>query len=394
MSYAMTSPFPIIDPFSRLKKNRLLTREKLKSNQIAIHFLATCRAYHVEGSRFLWCNNTFVFTCPEALRNFAEVPLRYRETLRSVNFRIIAKYFDDEERVHKLPASHHPDLKRPQRKLVVHKRPNEHALARRGFRAYAYCQLIDFLEALLPPFNPPESATGADLELLKTQQRPSLLPNLERLRIDFVNFGTGMLMFPPTQLHDLASHQMGCSLNEVVLTGLPSDDVGFRVSTELGGLLKHEGLLIDHAPIMVALKNGVKELPCEDDQCNYSSKVVRAMRNISHLHVHAHDGHARLQEELPSAPQDDGKPPPHAFESCRTIWKKVPIRLDDTEIRRWVLFDRLSGLPWDDVEEEIMYMEFIEDGETMAKCDNCGKRHRGAIVEGELSDTEDDMWWH
>ena len=391
MSYAMTSPLPIVDPFSRLKKNRLLTREKVKTNQIAIHFLATCRAYHVEGSRFLWSNNSFVFSSPEALRNFAEVPLRYREALRSVNLRIIAKYFDDEERVHKLPLTHHPDLKKPHRRLVVHKRPNEHALARRGFRAYAYCQLIDFLEAMLPPFQPPETATAAELELLKSQQRPGLLPNLERLRIDFVNFGEGMLMFPPTQLHDLASHQMGCSLNEVVLTGVPNDDVGFRVSTELGGLLKHEGLLIDHGPTMVALKNGVKYLSCDD---RYSCKVVRAMGNMNRPHLHGRDGHARLQDELPSVPKEDGKPPPHDFESCRTIWKRVPVRLDDTENRRWVLFDRLSGLPWDEVEEEILFMEFSEDGESMAKCENCGKRHRGAILDGELSDSDDDMWWH
>ena len=389
MSYAMTSPLPIVDPLSPLKKHRLLTSEKVKSNQIAIHFLATCRAYHVEGSRFLWKNNSFIFTSPEALRHFGEVPLIHRETIRSVNFRVIAKFFDDEERVHKLPTSHHPDIKRAHRKLVVHKRPKEHTLARRGFRAYAYYQLIDFLEAMLPPFDPPEGL--ADFEFWKTQKRPRLFPNLDRLRVDFVNFSEEMLMFPPTQLHDLASHQMGCSLNEVILTGLPSDDVGFRVSSEMGGLLKDEGLIIDHAPTMVALKNGVKALPCDDAECHYSCKVVRAMRNMDIVSLNGHDyDYASLRGEFPPAPKDDGEPPSHLFESCRTIWKKVPVKLEDTENRKWDLFDRISGLPWEDVEDDVMFMDLF-DGEQMAKCQNCGKRHRGAILDEDLSDTDSSM---
>ncbi|RYP43560.1 hypothetical protein DL768_009851 [Monosporascus sp. mg162] len=387
LSYAMTSPFPIVDPLSKPKADRLIAREKTKANKIAIHFLATCKAYHVEGTQFLWRNNSFVFTTPEALRNFAEVPLVHRQTISSINFRIIAKFYDDEDRIRKLPSTHHPDFKKSP-KLVVHRRPKEHTLARRGFRVYAYYQLIDFLEAMLPPFQPAEDSS--DLENVKSQKRPRLLPNLERLRIDFVNFGEDMLMFPPAQLHDLACHQMGRSLNEVVLTGLPSDDAGFRVSTELGGLLRDEGLLIDHAPTMVALKNGVRLLPCDDDVCRYSSKVVRAMSSTGRLHLHDHHDHPLPRDEFPPAPKERGEPPPSAYHSCRTIWKRVPVKLDDPDNRKWELYDRVSGLPWDDVEEEIMFMDMMEDELESPECENCGKRHLGAVSREEYSDLYDE----
>lgn len=394
----MTSSIPIVDPMSKVRSDRLLLTEKTKSNQIAIHFLTTCRAYHVEGTTYLWNNNTFVFTTPEALKTFAEVPLLHRMMIRSVNFRIIAKFYDDEDRIHKLPSSYHPDFKKP-KKLVVHRRPKDHALARRGFRAYAYYQLIDFLEAMLPPHDPTDGTT--DFELLKAEKRPRLLPNLERIRIDFVNFGEDMLMYPPAHLHDLASHQMGCSLNEVMLTGLPSDEAGFRVSSELSGLLKDEGLLIDHAPTMIALRNGIRALPCDDDECHYSSKVVRAMRSAVRLGIggvpHTNNNsqpphHHNHQEEFPPAPKDEGDPPPNMYHSCRTMWKKVPIKLDDTEKRKWELFDRISGLPWDDVEEEILFLEMIEDNsdDGVPKCANCGQRHPGAILDDEFSDMYDD----
>ncbi|EMR63750.1 hypothetical protein UCREL1_9294 [Eutypa lata UCREL1] len=386
-SQEANGPLPIVDPLSKVRRDRLLVREKTKSNQIAIHFLATCRAYYVEGTGFLWNNNNFIFTTPEALRNFAEVPLIHRLTVRSVNFRIIAKFYDDEDRTHNLPSSYHPDFKKPKR-LMVHKRPKDHALARRGFRAYAYYQLIDFLEAMLPPHDPTDGAT--DFELLKTNKRPRLLPNLERIRIDFVNFGEDMLMFPPSHLHDLASHQMGCSLNEVMLTGLPSDEAGFRVSSELGGLLKDEGLLIDHAPTMIALKNGIRVLPCDDDGCHYSSKVVRAMQTTFRFRSPGNDNHLHHQEEFPPAPKDEGEPPSHMYKSCRTLWKKVPIKLDDTEKRKWELFDRISGLPWDDVEEEVLFLEMMEENHGLSKCSNCGERHPGAILDDEFSDMDED----
>ncbi|KAI1141975.1 hypothetical protein F5Y05DRAFT_369313 [Hypoxylon sp. FL0543] len=391
LSFAMTSPHSIVDPLCRVKPEHLLVREKAKSCQIAIHFLATCKAYYAEGTKFLWTNNSFVFTTPEALRNFAEVPLYYRQNIQNVNLRIIAKFYDDEERTHKISRHHHPDLKKAI-PLTVHKRPKENTLTRRGFRAYGWYQLADFLAALLPPFDPSHVHSNNGCSVKDLTPLPKLLPALEKLRIDFVNFGENMFNSPPAQLHELASHQLGCTLNEVVLTGLPSDESGRRVGHELSGLLKDEGLLIDHAPTMVALKNGIRSLGCDSVECNYSAKVVRAMRAVTGQ-AHHDDAHAQLfGVDFPPAPQEEGEPPYSMYQSCRTIWKKIPVRLDDNDERKWELFDRVSGLPWDDVEEEATMLDlFGDEDDDGLVCDHCGEIHPGAIPPAELLDLYDDF---
>ncbi|KAI1819242.1 hypothetical protein F4861DRAFT_157544 [Xylaria intraflava] len=384
LSYAMTSPHPIVDPLYKSKPERMLVREKAKHN-IAIHFLATCQAYHYEGTQFLWSNNTFVFTSPVSLAHFSELDFKYRQQIKHVTFRLIAKFYDDEDRVHRLPRSYHPDLKSSV-KLVVQRRPKEKTLARGGFRAYAWYQLIDFLEAMLPPHEPGATATSS----WPLEPRPRLLPSLETLRIDFVNFTDDLLQYPPPQLHDLASHQLGCMLNEIVLTGVPTDECGLRVSTELSGLLKDEGLLIDHAPTMVAVKNGIRLLQCGDHVCHYSSKVVRAMRNFNDPHSFNADHHEHDSIEFPPAPADEGEPPFSLFHSCRTIWKKIPVTLDGAEERTWELFDRISGMPWEVIEEEATLFDFIDDEEEPSVCENCGNAHPGALLSEELMELYDD----
>ncbi|KAI2620809.1 hypothetical protein GGS21DRAFT_414055 [Xylaria nigripes] len=384
LSYALTSPHPIVDPICKSKPERMLVREKAKHN-IAIHFLATCRTFHYEGTQFLWTNNTFVFTSPASLAHFSELDFKFREQIKHVTFRLIARFYDDEDRVHRLPRSYHPDLKSSV-KLVVQRRPKEKTLARGGFRAYAWYQLIDFLEAMLPPHEPRVAPASSSWPV---QPRPRLLPSLETLRIDFVNFTDDLLQYPPPQLHDLASHQLGCMLNEIVLTGVPTDECGLRVSTELSGLLKDEGLLIDHAPTMVASKNGIRLLQCGDRICHYSSKVVRAMRNSDH-HMFNTDHHEHDSAEFPPAPADEGEPPFSLFHSCRTIWKKVPITLDGPEDRQWELFDRISGMPWEDIEKEATLFDFIDDEEDPSVCENCGNAHPGALLSEGLMDLYDD----
>ncbi|KAI2622313.1 hypothetical protein GGR54DRAFT_646655 [Hypoxylon sp. NC1633] len=390
MFFALISPHPIVDPLSKLKPEHLLAREKSKTNHIAIHFLATCKAYYAEGTKYLWTNNSFTFTTPEALKNFAEVDLAFRCDIKEVNFRIIAKYYDDEERAHKIGRYHHPDLKKPV-KLTVHKRPKENNLARRGFRTYGWYQLVDFLTALLPPFDPSRIPhyNGAVIEY--PTPLPKLLPALEKLRIDFVNFGDDLLNSPPPQLHDLASHQLGCTLNEVILTGVPGDDSGQRVAGELAGLLKDEGLIIDHAPVMLGVKNGVRILSSEGLSGGYTAKVVRAMRVIAHHHHD--DAHSHFfGAEFPAAPHDEGEPPYSMYHSCRTIWKKVPVGLDGDDERGWMLFDRMSGLPWEEVEDEATMFDFLSDEEEeMMVCDNCGEIHPGAIPPVEMMDFYDEL---
>ncbi|KAI0165571.1 hypothetical protein GGR57DRAFT_512633 [Xylariaceae sp. FL1272] len=374
---ALTSPHPVVDPLGKLKPERVLAREKAKkSHDLAIHFLTTCRAYHVEGTKFLWSNNTFVFTSPTSLRNFAEVDLVWRHQVKHVTLRLVAKFYDDEDRSHRLPRSYHPDLKKPV-SLLVQRRIKENTLARRGFRAYAWLQLIDFLEAMLPPYDPKSTALSV---------RPRLLPSLSSLRIDFVNFTDNLLQYPPHQLHDLASHQLGCMLNELILTGIPTDECGMRVSTELSGLLKDEGLLIDHAPTMLADKKGIRPLQCNDEECHYTSKVIRGMHN-SNFYLHDHH---RDEVQFDPAPTDEGEPPFSPFHSCRTIWKRVPVCIDKDE-RKWELFDRVSGMPWEDIEEDATMFDFLDDDDDGMVCENCGEVHPGAILPDELMDLYDDF---
>ncbi|KAI0105326.1 hypothetical protein GGR51DRAFT_198804 [Nemania sp. FL0031] len=376
LGYAMTSPHPIVDPLCKSRPERMLPREKRKGNDIAIHFLATCRAYHFEGTRFLWSNNTFLFTSPASLRQFAELDLIYRQNVRHVTFRLIARFYDDENRVHRLPATYHPSLKSSV-KLAIQRRPKEKTLARRGFRAYAWYQLIDFLEAMLPPHDPAYKSSP-------TQPRPRLLPALETLRIDFVNFINDLLQYPPQHLHDLASHQLGCMLNEVILTGVPTDECGMRVSTELAGLLKDEGLLIDHPPTLVAVKDTIRLLQSAEPLGD-SFKVVRGMPDVFGDGHHSHSSN-----DFPPAPPPEGEPPYNASHSCRTIWKKVPTKLDGSSKRRWELFDRVSGMLWEDVEEEATLFDFLDDELEPMVCENCGQCHPGALLPNELMDLWDD----
>ncbi|KAI0907292.1 hypothetical protein F4823DRAFT_603409 [Ustulina deusta] len=380
LSYALTSPHPIIDPLCKSRPERMLAREKSKKNNIAIHFLATCQAYRFEGTRFLWTNNTFLFTSPASLRHFAELDFAYRREVRYVTFRLIARFYDDEDRVHRLPTSYHPNLK-SSIKLAVQRRPKEKTLARRGFRAYAWYQLIDFLDALLPPYDP-------NSKLSSTQ--PRLLPALETLRIDFVNFIEDLLQYPPPQLHDLASHQLGCMLNEIILTGVPTDECGIRVSTELSGLLKDEGLLIEHPPTLVAVKDGIRMLRCVHTICEPAAKVVRAMHSITEHEIFEDDHHRHSWVDFPPAPPDEGEPPFSPFHSCRTIWKKVPTKMDGSGERKWELFDRISGMPWEEAEEEATMFDYLDDDEEPLLCNNCGEYHPGALLPEELMDLFDE----
>ncbi|KAI1172145.1 hypothetical protein F4777DRAFT_20625 [Nemania sp. FL0916] len=384
LKYAMTGRHPIVDPLCKSTPGRMLKREKNKQNDIAIHFLATCRAYRYEGTRLLWRNNTFVFTSPDCLQQFANLDPRHRKNIRHVTFRVIARLYDDENRVHKMSPSHHPSLRGPTN-MFVQRRPKEKTLARRGFRAYAWYQLVDFLEAMLPPYDP-------TVKYAPTDPRPRLLPGLESLRLDFVSFAEALLQYPPQILHDLASHRLGCMLNEITVTGLPTDECGVRVGSELSGLLKDGGLLNDHGPTLLARKDGVEELPCVKPQCGHLSRVVRAMPSAPEHILRPYHGYPALNR-FPPAPPVEERPPYSEFHSCRTIWKKVPIDMVENSERKWVLFDRISGLPWDEIEEEATLFDFMEEDVNPMVCQNCGECHPGALLPEELMELWDNAEW-
>ncbi|PHH71686.1 hypothetical protein CDD80_5062 [Ophiocordyceps camponoti-rufipedis] len=378
LKLAMKSPYPIVDPLSPLTSEHLSDLEKARGNQIAIHFLATCKALYTEGTRYLWECNQFVFTTPQALRNFAELSPRFRSNISHVNLRIVARYYDDQRRRHKLDRCYHADLKKDQL-LKVQLRPKETPLVRGGFRCYTWTQIVDFLAALRAPYDP----SYRD----KKNPRPRLLPSLTSLRLDLVNFSDTLLPFSGSELHDIASHELGCTLNELQVTGMPFDDAGMKASAELSGMLKDEGLYLDGPPSFLAHARYLQPLA----GIKWCARVIRAWKGSSTAdsdygeatddevddHV-AHFGgyHPRLGA-LPPAPAEEGHPPSSRDEES-VIWKRVPASRDG-DARSWVQFSRFSGY-------EITNSEWDTDEEGICPC--CGESHPGSSFLDFMGDDE------
>ncbi|KAI1484825.1 hypothetical protein F5X96DRAFT_662771 [Biscogniauxia mediterranea] len=387
LSDALTSPHTIVDPLCKLRRECLTAQEKAEPHYLAIHFLATCKAYYVEGTNALWFNNRFTFTTPEALKNFAELDYAHRKHIRRVTFRLIAQFYDDHHRVRRLPPSYHLafSVRKPP-KLKVHKRPKDNIRVWGGFRAYAWYQLVDFLDAMLPPFDP-SSSTAPSTKRSSPLARPRLLPSLESLRIDFVNFGNDLFDDPPDQLHDLACHELGSTLNELVLTGIPQDDCGIDARNYLVGLLREEGLLIEDGAMFLAQKNGIRRLGRLGHPKEPSYNVIRAMRGMSEsFGINNYDYKYPADVSPPAAPGEGG-PHESRYESCRTIWKKIPVYYGDLfskskepeeekEFRMWELFDRVTGKPLLDKSDKFeFYKVDSEDSDKEGLCENCGLEH-------------------
>lgn len=338
LHYALTSKHPIIDPLSKIHLDNITSDEKaIRDNQLALGFLATCKAFHMEGKRILWGNNSFVFTTHTALRNFANLDLRYREGIKAVNLRIIAKFSDDKEPPVKrlFGQDYHPSLKKDM-PLKVHVRPRENNLARRGFRVYAWSQVIDFLNALAPPHY-----AGCD----KSKSRPRLLPNLDAMRIDFVNFFHEFTPFPEHDLHEAAVHDNGCTLSELMVSGLPCTETGLRGGFECAGMVRDNGLFMDAVPAFVQLKTRMKPLGAH----GMCTRVMRSWR-VTNEPVHDNPGHSGCYGKIAPAADEPGAPPSNYKRP--TVWKRVPLSRDSEE-REWVEFDRNKGLSVDQMEDEL-----------------------------------------
>ncbi|OLN97560.1 hypothetical protein CCHL11_00992 [Colletotrichum chlorophyti] len=378
LKYSLTSDAPIVDPLSKLKPENLTPAERTRGNQVAIHFLATCKAMHEEGSRIFWGQNSFVFTTHEAVRNFADLDFSIRKNIKHVNFRIIAQFFDDKKRKHKLERSYHPALKSDITLRTI-PRVNENTYARGGFRCYSWGQVTDFLRALRAPFDPKHD---------KKFVRPRLLPGLESLRIDLVNFLDDFLPMPGSDLHDMASHELGCSLNELQVTGLPIDDAGSKATAELTGLLKDEGLFLAGLPSFVQLKNALRPLP----GISSCARVVRAWKTLKPRKGEGvsvdddsdsesdSDHHHPREPIMPPAPRETGHPKSSPSRKDLTIWKKVPKTRDGHE-RHWTEFCRSSGYPMEDIEE------MLGDEDELGMCPCCGEPHPSIL---DLLDSDDD----
>ncbi|KEY71355.1 hypothetical protein S7711_08550 [Stachybotrys chartarum IBT 7711] len=369
LKYATKSAYPIIDPLSPLTFENLTEKEKAQGNQISIHFLATCKTIHYEGTRLLWEQNSFTFTTPQAVLHFAELKPEFRHKITHVNFRIIARYYDDQPRKHKLERCYHSDLKKDQQ-LKVQMRPKESPLVRGGFRCYSWSGIVDFLHALRAPYDPTHR--------VPKQPRPRLLPALTSMRLDLVNFSDTLLPFSGSDLHDITSHELGCTLNELQVTGMPFDDTGMKASAELSGMLKDEGLYLDGPATYFAKTRHLQRLGGE----KWCARVVRAWNDTDK------DGPPESDDEehafplgpnrpaigaLPPAPQEDGHPMSSRDEDA-VIWKRVPLKRDREE-REWIQFSRVNGYEINDVDSEF--------GET---CPCCGEAHPGSSFLEFLAD--------
>jgi hypothetical protein len=347
LKYAMTSKFPIIDPLCKLDRDTLSLTEKARGNEIAIGFLATCKAFHVEGTRHLWCNNTFTFTNPYALLNFANLSLEHRKHIKHINLRIIARYYDDEHRRHEAPFASHVNAYMRTMKIKPVQRPKENTLARSGYRSYAWYQVVDFLRALLPPYDPNHP---------KNLPRPRLLPGLKSMRMDFVNFPDSYLTpGNGSELHNLASHDLGCTLDELQLTGVPADEWGAEMTSELKGMVKDDGLLMESDSTYVFTGNVMRSMQWVANwDAVWRPTVVRSWKVLVDEYL-ASKGkppvrprrHGHLHFRMPPAPQEEGHPE-SKWKKRRTVWKRV-LKTQNVdpgdETREWAEFDRLTGEP-------------------------------------------------
>lgn len=375
LKFAMTSPHPIIDPLSPLIPENISDVEKDRGNQIAIGFLATCSAMHAEGTRYLWECNRFVFTSPQSLQNFGELNAHFRHPIESITLRVIARYYDDQRRRHKLDVGYHADLKKDQ-PLRVYMRPRESLLVRGGFRCYTWSQIVDFLAALRAPYD----STHRD----KSKARPKLLPNLTMLRLDLVNFSDELIPFSGSELHGITSHELGCTLNELQVTGMPFDDAGMKASAELSGMLKDEGLYLDGPASFMAHRKHLQEL----SESKWCARIIRAWKAEDGDDVDMDDGHDQESPLsgwhrpklgiLPPAPEEKGHPP-STRPGATVMWKRVPTSRDSFE-RQWIEFSRLSGYEIDGASSDT----------DSNLCPCCGESHPGASFLDFLMDDDDD----
>lgn len=133
MQFALVAKDPILDPFCKLNPEHTTPAEAKRGPQIAINLLATCRDYQAEGTRIFWAENTFTFTTPEALRRFADLQFTFRKDIAHINLRIIARYYDDERRTHRIDNDYHPDLAKSQSLKVVPRTRDPSSMSRPGF---------------------------------------------------------------------------------------------------------------------------------------------------------------------------------------------------------------------------------------------------------------------
>jgi hypothetical protein len=325
---------PIIDPFYKLDKDNITKSERTSRQGIAIQFLAASKSMNVEGTRLLFANNEFVFTQVAALENFANFSPELRSTVKNLTLRVVGRYYDDEASKRDLTGNgtYHNNV--PKLVLNILARPPG-MIRDRGVQAYCWELLADFLKGLVMP-------TSA------VARRPLLLPSLQILRIDLVNF-CDHLPYGGSSFASVLRWHLGQLIDELLITGAPDQETDDGVSHEerlLQNMVKDEGLFGTACPTFVSTMNGggLKALP----GYGISMQVMRA------------DNHMFKPAKKQHIHPEGGEPPKSIYPPGRTIWKWTTDSLKHPK-KQWIEFDRASGYPADQVADMYSDMSTYSD---------------------------------
>jgi hypothetical protein len=334
LAYGLKSKKPIIDPMYKIEKDNITKAERTSRHQdINIHLLAVSKSMNVEGTRLLFANNEFVFTQAAALENFAKFSQGLRSIVKNVTLRVVGRYYDDEAGKRDLTGNgqYHPNV--PKLNMSICARPPG-MIRDKGIQAYCWELLADFLKALVMPLN-------------AFQARPLLLPELQMLRIDLVNF-CEHLPYGGSSFASVLRWHLGQLVDELLITGAPDQDTDDGVSHEerlLQNLVKDEGLFGTACPTFVSIASGgLKPLP----GLGIHLQVVRADNKMFKA--------AKKQQIHP----EGGEPPKSMYPPGRTIWKWTTDSLK-TPKKQWMEFDRASGYPAEDVADMYSDMSIYSD---------------------------------
>ncbi|KAG0649424.1 hypothetical protein D0Z07_4486 [Hyphodiscus hymeniophilus] len=315
LGFAMKCPFPIIDPFSKPRLEHLTKEEQMQRKK-----------YPVQG-RKLFFNNSFVFTQVITLEAFSLASHELRSTIKSVDLRVVGKYYDDEASKRDIFAmSYHPTVQ--SLKIPIHARPKGAALDH-GIHAYCWQQFTDFMKHLQISS--------------KSNRLSKLFPSLMRMKLDLVNF-CEHLHFPGPACSTVLRWHTGPFLDELIVTGIPEDDPQEGPEHMFTHLVKDEGVFGTGPPLFVSQSKFLKPLT----PLGLAVRVIRADEDtkIRRLLQFKDKNVRRVRASLDPA---DGKPPKAFYAPGKTIWKFTQDSLKNPE-RRWIEFDRESGFPADDIE--------------------------------------------
>jgi hypothetical protein len=314
LGLVVTSPTPIIDPFWKLRPENITKDEKAHAS-IDIGFLATCKAFKVEGIRLLMANNTFIFTQVAAVQNFAKVPIDLRSTVKNITLRVVGRYYDDISYKKTITGEilYHDAVPYPT--VYVAARPKGTAKDK-GIQAYCWQQLVDFMKALVVP--DPTGTTYAQL-----------LPSIQVMRIDLVNFCEHLPFIGSSFITVLRWH-LGKMVDELVITGAPEEEVSNGEERFLAGILRDEGVFASGCPVFVSQKNGLRALP----GYGLNLHIVRPSLATPVKPEKARD--------LESIHPEGGSPPVSIYPAGATIWKYTSDSLAEPE-KKWIEFHRRCG---------------------------------------------------